>query len=150
MFFLSRINFPKSGSSTLEHKGRLVGPIPVSRKLQGRRVAYQSRFIDIGPRWSSVWCAVQGGLHSKRTFRRKDPMDRRLQWKPIARGYQSLYVSELTRGLHNKRVPRPRLRATNPEMGRITQRSLHDGYYFKGPSRFNRGPYYPSTDGRVF
>ena len=150
MFQASRVNFPKFGSSTIEHKGRLVGPIPVSRQMPGRRKAYQSRFIDIGPSWSSVWCAISGGIHSKRTQKRKDPFQQRLRWKPIATGYQKLYCAEIRRGLHAKGVPRPRLRATNPEMGKITHNPLHSGWYFRGPERFGNGPYYPSGDSRIY
>ena len=150
MLWATRINFPKRGASTVEHKGRLVGPIPVSRQMPGRRKAYQSRFIDIGPPHASVWCAVAGGIHSKRTKKNSDPLDQRLRFKPIAKGYQQLYCAELRRGLHAKGVPRPRLRATNAELGKIMQNPAHDGYYFRGPDRFGTGPYYPADNGRVY
>ena len=127
------------GSKTLDHLTRVTGPIPIRRLQQGRRKCYQARFMDMGPNWSRVWCAIPGGSRQKRHAKSRDKMRDRFIWRPIERGYQRLYVQENGQRYRRPRnVPIPRLRASNNEIG--LQSYVADGHFFRGPERFGNGP----------
>ena len=147
MFSRTAVNLLIKGAKTLDHFAKRVGPRPIRHLMSGRRGAYQARFKDMGPYWSTVWVALKTGTRQKRHGKSHDKQRDRFVWRPIERGYQNLYSGDISTPFKRHfSVPRPRLRASNTEIGK-SMRSA-DGYHFNGKEKYGLGPYLHKGGGK--